>query len=231
VGGWHCLTCSRPERTQPTQPNPKHQPTTHHKPKPHPQIPYAWGAGLLDADTHQFVRSACNGSYWNATRNSKCWDALDLVEGSIGDVNPYDVGSACFFQKPAPDGAARTAVAAGEAAGERLPGPAGGAAGAASRRLRASSGSDQRRPQVEGGRQRLWPFAARFEKDEPVGNWWSALSSRSGSSPSSSANGLLRHTVPCADRRAALAYYNDAEVRRAIHAAPSKVAGRWVWGL
>lgn len=133
-----------------------------------------------------------------------------LLPRGPGDINPYDVGGACFFPRAAP------------AAGSAAPG-AGGSGDA-------------------GGR-RAWPWAARHERGAVLGNWWAPTpgaarrgdgggDGSAGSSGSSSGSGgsggdaMLRHSIACADRRAALAYYNDPDVRRAINAAPAKVAGR-----
>lgn len=137
------------------------------------------------------------------------------MDAAIGDINPYDVGSACYF--PRNKSPAATSNAAGSGAARRsLAAAAVGVQGAAASR-------------------RAWPFAARFERGAPLANWWSAGGSSGGSSGDSSGSdssgdgsggsGLLGHTVPCADRRAALAYWNDPEVRSAIHAAPARVAG------
>ncbi|GBF90392.1 serine carboxypeptidase-like protein [Raphidocelis subcapitata] len=181
------------------------------------QVPFAFGAGLLDDATLAFVASACGGAYWNASRGGKCWEALDLVDSAIGDVNPYDLLSPCYFP--------HRLSALSTAAGEEAP-PAS---------------------------RRAWPWAARFERGASVRNWWGAFGAAAGGgggvdgggafeSGSGGASGgaggaagaggaqpgpRLGHTVPCADRRAALAYYNDGSVRRAIHAAPKNVAGRW----
>ncbi len=201
------------------------------------QIPYAWGAGLLDRDTHAFVETTCEGAFWNATRGTKCWDALELMDGAIGAVNPYDLGSDCFFPRPSPQG---------------LTGFGGGADEVT---MAGSSGSGDGAEDEEGKLTgRVWPFVVRFEAGKRVSNWWTAGGARrehaaaaaaaeddSGSSSKGGAAAqtaaaaagrarpgqMLGHTVPCADRRAALAYYNDPEVRRAIHAVPSKESGRW----
>lgn len=68
-------------------------------PTPRPsQIPYAWGAGLVDAATHDFVAAACGGAYWNATRGSPCWEALDVVDAAIGEAGARGGGLRLFWR-------------------------------------------------------------------------------------------------------------------------------------
>lgn len=192
------------------------------------QLPYAYGAGLLDAATYEAARRACGGDgglAWNATRGSDCWRALDAADAAMGAINPYDVGAACFFP--------RRRRRHGQRQGQQRQRQSSAAA-AQRRRLRGGEADGD----GGEGRAAAWPFAARFERGRPLSNWWREAAaaaggdsensgSSSGGASSGSSSGLLGHTVACADRRAALAYFNDPRVRRAIHAAPVRTAGGW----
>lgn len=74
-GAWHLLAATHPA------PSPSHasQPWTHTHNR---QVPYAWGAGLLDKDTHTFVTNACEANFWNATKGA--WFKPVLLEQLVG---------------------------------------------------------------------------------------------------------------------------------------------------
>lgn len=82
------------------------------------------------------------------------------------------------------------------------------------------------------GYRRTWPHAPVFPADNqtPITNAYAAAkAAAAGSSAGSgeSEDGLLGHTISCADRRHALLYYNAPVVRRAIHAGSLEEAGRY----
>eukprot|EP00879_Flechtneria_rotunda_P016121 GHRR01016863.1.p1 GENE.GHRR01016863.1~~GHRR01016863.1.p1 ORF type:complete len:501 (+),score=113.92 GHRR01016863.1:376-1878(+) len=186
------------------------------------QLEFAYGLGLIDPDTYQDAHSICKRNYWNMTQGSPCSNALDEVQFVMGPLNQYDILGTCFAQNdsndqasvPQPQTARNPGILQVTVSRLLLTG---------SRDSLAGNECNKRRKQ-EVAQKGSAAEGIQCSRDMASG----ADSTRGSASSSSRARyGCLGHTIDCADRRHALVYYNDPDVRKAIHAASFDSAGRW----
>ncbi|GIL61913.1 hypothetical protein Vafri_16287 [Volvox africanus] len=185
------------------------------------QLFFAADMGYIDPPSWRRMRAACDDMFWNATRDTECWDAQGVVKDDLWDLNWYDVLDPCT--KPDDD---NDAVTSSDVA------KSGNSNGGGDRRQR-----QRQRPLQASELERLfyWPFSARMGYPPLQG---SASPVEDQASRTEAAGGdrsggrqlwgpWLRHVVPCMDRRIALDWLNRVEVRAALRAAPFSVIGEW----
>ncbi|GIL92089.1 hypothetical protein Vretifemale_19576, partial [Volvox reticuliferus] len=178
------------------------------------QLFFAADMGYVDPPSWRRMRAACDDMFWNATRDTECWDAQSVVKDDLWDLNWYDVLDPCA-KADDDDAAAMSSNVA-------MSGNSNG------------GGSRQRRQVSELERLFFWPFTARmgYPPSQPSSESASAVEDQpdveAGRRGSRRLWGpQLRHVVPCMDRRIALDWLNRAEVRSALRAAPFSVVGEW----
>ncbi|GIM11442.1 hypothetical protein Vretimale_14915 [Volvox reticuliferus] len=176
------------------------------------QLFFAADMGYVDPPSWRRMRAACGDMFWNATRDTECWDAQSVVKDDLWDLNWYDVLDPCA-KADDDDAAAMSSNVA-------MSGNSNG------------GGSRQRRQASELERLFFWPFTARmgYPPSQPTSGSASAVEDQpdveAGRRGSRRLWGpWLRHVVPCMDRRIALDWLNRAEVRAALRAAPFSVVG------
>lgn len=196
------------------------------------QVEFAYGMDLIDTSMFRYIQDACKGQYWNATRGSRCWDALGEMEDSFGPLNIYSILDPCTFRRHqhqhqqhySSKASASVQAAAASAAQQHHQ----------SRKLQAKASKlseqqsskqqqvqhQEREPQqslqqhLKAARAQLgrsWPLTTVVPHDQDVPNF----------------GHMLKHTIACADRRAAQLWFNSAAARQAIHAAEERESGHW----
>ncbi|GLI65660.1 hypothetical protein VaNZ11_009262 [Volvox africanus] len=178
------------------------------------QLFFAADMGYVDPPSWRRMRAACDDMFWNATRDTECWDAQGVVKDDLWDLNWYDVLDPC--SKPDDDD---DAVMGNKVA------KSGNSTGGGGRRQRQVS---------ELERRFYWPFSARMGYPSPQGTASAVEGQAHTEAAGAGRRGgrqlwgpWLRHVVPCMDRRIALDWLNRAEVRAALRAAPLSVIGEW----
>lgn len=206
------------------------------------QVEYAYGTGLIDPTTHDAVLHTCQvrpaqqqpppRKHLRALRECVCVCCVWVLDPHcVCHVNPalrtqsnrWDVsdGSACANALSRMEGAVMGPINPYDTL---LPcfhhddeaGPPDGGSG-------EGGGSASLRQLLRAGAA-SWPLRPSF----PQGANATITNAYALAKAAAARGGPLRHTISCADRRAALAYYNDAGARAAIHAAPVEEAGRWL---
>lgn len=181
-------------------------------------VPFTHGMSLISDKIFEETKAACKGKFYQIDENNgSCSTMLSKIDLLVNDINIYDILEPCFHSPNEKNGN-----------------------GINERKKNGNSNvpkSFQELGQTEKPmpvRKRIfgraWPFRAPVREGH-VPTWPEILRDYQANvlnnANADSDSNALHGYVPCTDDEVARTWLNNAEVRKAIHAAPESATGAW----